>query len=126
MLPMAMTSAVAQLLAETSPFVSLWRLPLGYEILTPGLCEQLTAKFGVPAIVENKPGAGAIIAIEAVAAGWLHAAHDHIGTVWQNRVLYSSKLPYDLDKHRARGLFPSGPLVVGVPEKIGVHDARAD
>ena len=29
--------------------------------------EQLTARFGIQAIVENKPGAGAIIAIDAVA-----------------------------------------------------------
>jgi hypothetical protein len=67
MLPMAMTSAVAQTAGRKSPFVSLWRLLGPDRFLRPALCKQLTAKFGVPAIVENKPGAGAIIAIETVA-----------------------------------------------------------
>jgi tripartite-type tricarboxylate transporter receptor subunit TctC len=89
--------------------------------------EQLTAKFGVQAIVENKPGAGAIIAIDAVAkspADGYTLLMTTSGTVWQNRVLYT-KLPYNLDKDIVPvGFFPSGPLVVGVPEKIGVNSMR--
>ncbi len=52
--------------------------------------EQITSQLGVPAVVENKPGAGAIIAIDYVAK----SAPDGYtllmttsGTVWQNRVL---------------------------------------
>lgn len=89
--------------------------------------EQLTAKFGVQAIVENKPGAGAIIAIDAVAkspADGYTLLMTTSGTVWQNRVLYN-KLPYNLDKDIVPiAFFPSGPLVVGVPEKIGVNTMR--
>jgi tripartite-type tricarboxylate transporter receptor subunit TctC len=89
--------------------------------------EQLTAKFGIQAIVENKPGAGAIIAIDAVAkspADGYTLLMTTSGTVWQNRVLYS-KLPYNLDKDIVPvAFFPSGPLVVGVPEKIGVNTMR--
>jgi tripartite-type tricarboxylate transporter receptor subunit TctC len=89
--------------------------------------EQLTAKFGIQAIVENKPGAGAIIAIDAVAkspADGYTLLMTTSGTVWQNRVLYT-KLPYNLDKDIVPvGFFPSGPLVVGVPEKIGVNTMR--
>lgn len=89
--------------------------------------EQLTAKFGVQAIVENKPGAGAIIAIDAVAkspADGYTLLMTTSGTVWQNRVLYT-KLPYNLDKDIVPvAFFPSGPLVVGVPEKIGVNSMR--
>ena len=89
--------------------------------------EHLTAKFGVTAVVDNKPGAGAIIGIDAVAK----SAPDGYtllmttsGTVWQNRVLYT-KLPYNLDKDIVPvALFPSGPLVVGVPEKLGVNTYR--
>ncbi len=89
--------------------------------------EHLTAKFGVTAVVENKPGAGAIIGIDAVAK----SAPDGYtllmttsGTVWQNRVLYT-KLPYNLDKDLVPvALFPSGPLVVGVPEKLGINTYR--
>jgi tripartite-type tricarboxylate transporter receptor subunit TctC len=89
--------------------------------------EQLTAKFGIQAIVENKPGAGAIIAIDAVAKSppdGYTLLMTTSGTVWQNRVLYN-KLPYNLDKDIVPvGFFPSGPLVVGVPEKIGVNTMR--
>jgi tripartite-type tricarboxylate transporter receptor subunit TctC len=89
--------------------------------------EQLTARFGVPAVVENKPGAGAVIGIETLTK----AAPDGYtllmttsGTVWQNRVLYS-KLPYNLEKDIAPiANFPSGPLVVGVPDKVPVRNIK--
>jgi tripartite-type tricarboxylate transporter receptor subunit TctC len=87
--------------------------------------EQLTAKFGIPAVVENRPGAGAVIGIDAVAK----SAPDGYtllmttsGTVWQNRVLYT-KLPYNLDKDLTPiALFPSGPLVMAVPEKLPIRN----
>ena len=89
--------------------------------------EQLAAKFGIQAIVDNKPGAGAIIAIDAAAkspADGYTLLMTTSGTVWQNRVLYG-KLPYSLDKDILPvAFFPSGPLVVGVPEKIGVNTMR--
>jgi tripartite-type tricarboxylate transporter receptor subunit TctC len=83
----------------------------------------LSRKLGQPVVIENKPGAGAVLAIDAVAKS---PADGHTllmttsGTVWQNRVLYS-KLPYNLDKDLTPvAVFPSGPLVVGVPEKLGI------
>ncbi len=89
--------------------------------------EQLTAKFGVPAVVENRPGAGAIIGIDAVVkspADGYTLLMTTSGTVWQNRVLYS-KLPYNLDKDLTPvANFPSGPLVVGVSEKVPVRNFR--
>ncbi|NBO89549.1 MAG: tripartite tricarboxylate transporter substrate binding protein [Betaproteobacteria bacterium] len=86
--------------------------------------EQLSAQLGVTAIVDNKPGAGAILAIDHVAK----SAPDGYtllmttsGTVWQNRVLYA-KLPYNLERDLTPVVnFPSGPLVVGVPEKLPVR-----
>ena len=89
--------------------------------------EHLTAKFGVPAVVDNKPGAGAVIGIDAVAKSppdGYTLLMTTSGTVWQNRVLYT-KLPYNLDKDIVPvALFPSGPLVVGVPEKLGINTYR--
>lgn len=83
--------------------------------------EQLSTQLGGTSVVENKPGAGAILAIDAVAKS---PADGHTllmttsGTVWQNRVLYS-KLPYNLDKDVVPVVFfPSGPLVIGVSEKV--------
>ena len=83
--------------------------------------EQLTSILGVSAFVENKPGAGAMIGIDTVAkapADGYTLLMTTSGTVWQNRVLYS-KLPYNLDKDLTPiANFPSGPLVVGVSEKV--------
>jgi len=89
--------------------------------------EQLTAKYGVSAVVDNKPGAGAIIGIDAVAkspADGYTLLMTTSGTVWGNRVLYS-KLPYNLDRDLTPiALFPSGPLVVAVPEKLPIRSMR--
>ena len=89
--------------------------------------EFLGTRLGQQVMVENKPGAGAIIGIDTVAKS---APDGHTllmttsGTVWQNRVLYS-KLPYNLDKDLTPVVFfPSGPLVVGVPEKLGVSNFK--
>ena len=89
--------------------------------------KQLKAKFGIQAIVENKPGAGAIIAIDAVAkspADGYTLLMTTSGTVWQNRVPHT-KLPYNLDKDIVPvAFYPSGLLGVGAPEKIGVNSMR--
>jgi tripartite-type tricarboxylate transporter receptor subunit TctC len=89
--------------------------------------EQLSAQLGATVLVENKPGAGAVIAIDAVAKS---PADGHTllmttsGTVWQNRVLYS-KLPYNLDKDLAPVVFfPSGPLVIGVGDKVPASNLK--
>jgi len=83
--------------------------------------EQLATQLGGNALVENKPGAGAILAIDAVAKS-PPDGHTLLmttsGTVWQNRVLYS-KLPYNLDRDLVPiAFFPSGPLVIGVADKV--------
>lgn len=87
--------------------------------------EHLSQKLGVSVVVENKPGAGAMLAIDAVAKS-PPDGHTLLvttsGTVWQNRVLYS-KLPYNLDKDITPVvMFPSGPLVLGVHDKLPVHN----
>jgi tripartite-type tricarboxylate transporter receptor subunit TctC len=89
--------------------------------------EFLGGKLGQQVVVENKPGAGAIIAIDLVAKSppdGTTLLMTTSGTVWQNRVLYS-RLPYNLDKDLVPvAFFPSGPLVVGVPDKIGVANFK--
>jgi tripartite-type tricarboxylate transporter receptor subunit TctC len=89
--------------------------------------EQLTAKLGVPAVVDNKPGAGGVIGMEALVKS---PADGHTllmtvsGVVWQNRVLYS-KLPYNLDTDITPvAIFPSGPLIVAVNEKVPAQNIQ--
>jgi tripartite-type tricarboxylate transporter receptor subunit TctC len=89
--------------------------------------EHAQASLGQSFVVENKPGAGAIIGIDAVAKS-PPDGHTLLvttsGTVWQNRVLYG-KLPYDLDKDLTPiAVFPSGPLVVAVAEKVPARTMR--
>lgn len=83
--------------------------------------EFLSTRLGVPVIIENRPGAGAIIGIDLVAkspADGYTFVMSTSGTFWQNRVLYT-KLPYNLDKDLTPvTVFPSGPLVVAIPDKI--------
>ena len=89
--------------------------------------EQLTAKLGVAAVVDNKPGGGAVIAIDTGAKSppdGYTLLMTTSGTVWQNRVLYT-KLPYNLDKDLVPiANFPSGPLVVGVPDKVPAKNMK--
>ncbi|MDI9330488.1 MAG: tripartite tricarboxylate transporter substrate binding protein [Alphaproteobacteria bacterium] len=87
--------------------------------------DHLSQKLGVTVVVENKPGAGAMIAIDTVVKS-PPDGHTLLvttsGTVWQNRVLYS-KLPYNLDRDLTPVvLFPSGPLVMGVNERVPVRN----
>lgn len=89
--------------------------------------EQLTSQLSANAQVENRPGGGAVIAIDAVAKS-PPDGHTLLmttsGTVWQNRVLYS-KLPYNLDRDLVPvAFFPSGPLIIGVGEKVPATNLR--
>ena len=89
--------------------------------------DQLSAKTGQSVVVDNRPGAGAVIAIDMVAkapADGYTLLMTTSGTVWQNRVLYS-KLPYNLDKDLTPiTVFPSGPLVVAVPDKVPARSMK--
>lgn len=87
--------------------------------------EQVTAKYGQPVVVDNRPGAGGNIAIETLvkspADGYTLLCTTS-GTLWQNRVLYR-KLPFDLAKDIAPiTIYPSGALVLAVAERVPVRN----
>ena len=89
--------------------------------------EQFQAATGQVCVVENKPGAGGNIAIDTVvkapADGYTFLITTS-GAVWQNRVLYSA-LPFDLAKDiQPVCLYPSGPLVMAVGEKVPANRYR--
>jgi len=89
--------------------------------------EFIGRKFGQPVVIDNKPGAGGSIGIDAVAKA---PADGHTllvstsGSLWQSRVLYR-KLPFNADKDLVPvALFPSGALAFGVTEKLGIKTPK--
>lgn len=87
--------------------------------------DLFTERFRQPVVVENRPGASGIIATEAMLkapADGYTLLSTTTGMLWQTRVLYR-KLPFDLAKDIAPiTVYPSGPLVLAVPERTGVRN----
>lgn len=89
--------------------------------------EILSQSLGVPVVVENRPGAGGHISLEALS----RAAPDGytIGittssSVWGARALYR-KLPFDPDRDFIPlSWFPVGPLLMGVPASMPVNNIK--
>ena len=90
--------------------------------------EHFTARFGQPAVVDNRPGASGIIGIEALVkspADGYTVLFGSTGMFFQARVLYR-KLPYDLDKDITPiAIFPTGPLALAATERSGIRDFRS-
>ena len=87
----------------------------------------LSRKFGQPFVVENKTGAGGTLGVGEVAKA---APDGHTllvttsGAVWTSRVLYA-KLPFNADRDLVPiALFPSGALILGVPDKLPVKTPK--
>ena len=98
-------TAVAQTSAQAFPsklvkFVVPFPPGGGVDVLTRAVAAELGKKWGQPVIVENKPGAGAIVGADFVAKSPADG-HTLLATVNQtvttNRFLFKS-LPYDPDK----------------------------
>jgi tripartite-type tricarboxylate transporter receptor subunit TctC len=89
----------------------------GNDIMGRVVAQKLSERMGQPSVVENKPGAGGIIAAEAVA----RAAPDGytllvapIGTLVGNPAVFS-KLPYDAEKSFAPiGMIADFPLYMTI------------
>jgi tripartite-type tricarboxylate transporter receptor subunit TctC len=86
--------------------------------------EHIADRVGQPVVVENRPGAGAMIALEALAKS---APDGHTialaptSSYWQSRVVFR-KIPFDPDRDIVPvTLLPAGPLVIGVTHN---HPAR--
>ena len=100
----------------------------GTDFLARSAGAQLSQGLGQPVTVDNRPGAGAIIASEHVA----HAAPDGYtvftadnGVLIYNPALYK-KLPYDPEKDFALlGMMGRSPLVITAAPNAGVADAKA-
>jgi len=92
------------------------------------LAEHFTARFGQPALVDNRPGASGIVGIEAMVkspADGYTILFGSTGMFFQARVM-NRKLPYDLDRDIAPiAIFPTGPLALAATEASGIRDFRS-
>lgn len=89
--------------------------------------EHFTARTGQPAVVENRPGASGIVAIEAMTKSppdGYTVLLGSTGMFFQARIL-NRKLPYDLDRDVVPiAVYPTGPLVLAATEKSGIRDFK--
>ena len=89
--------------------------------------EHLTARYGQPAVVENRPGASGIVGLEAMVkspADGYTVAFGSTGMFFQARVL-NRKLPYDIDREITPvAIFPTGPLALAATERSGIRDYK--
>jgi tripartite-type tricarboxylate transporter receptor subunit TctC len=93
------------------------------DILARSVTEKMAANWGQPIIVENKPGAGALVGTEAVATaapdGYTFlAATITVGV----GPLINPQFKYDLRKDfTAVGMFATAPNIAVVPSTLGVN-----
>ncbi|MET3395295.1 tripartite-type tricarboxylate transporter receptor subunit TctC [Variovorax sp. 1140] len=100
----------------------------GTDFLARTVGAQVSQQLGQPVLVDNRPGAGAIIASENVARspgdGYTVFSADN-GVLVYNPALYK-KLPYDAEKDFALvGMMGRSPLVITAAPNAGIADAKA-
>lgn len=100
----------------------------GTDFLARTVGAQVSQQVGQPVIVDNRPGAGAIIASENVARspgdGYTVFSADN-GVLVYNPALYK-KLPYDAEKDFALvGMMGRSPLIITAAPNAGLADAKA-
>ena len=100
----------------------------GTDFLARTVGAQVSQQLGQPVLVDNKPGAGAIIASENVARspgdGYTVFSADN-GVLVYNPALYK-KLPYDAEKDFALvGMMGRSPLIITAAPNAGIADAKA-
>lgn len=100
----------------------------GTDFLARTIAAQMSTQMGQQIIIDNKPGAGAIIGAETVAKspadGYTVFTADN-GVLVYNPALYK-KLPYDPAKDFAPiGLMARAPLMIVAAPNAGIKDAKA-
>ncbi|HEX7865922.1 MAG TPA: tripartite tricarboxylate transporter substrate binding protein [Variovorax sp.] len=100
----------------------------GTDFLARTVGAQISQQLSQPVLVDNRPGAGAIIASENVARspgdGYTVFSADN-GVLVYNPALYK-KLPYDAEKDFALvGMMGRSPLIITAAPNAGIADAKA-
>src|SRR5579864_7980275 len=92
----------------------------GVDITARVFADRLSAKWGQPVVVENKPGGDAIIAITAV----IGAHDDHVllfapASTFTAHPLLHDKLPYDIKELVPIARVTNTLIVLAVPTELG-------
>jgi len=97
----------------------------GVDITARVLADGLSAKWGQPVVVENRPGGDAFIAITAV----ITAHDDHVllfapASTFTAHPLLHDKLPYDIKDLVPIARVTNTLIALGVPTDLGVADVK--
>ena len=97
----------------------------GVDITARLVADKLSAKWGQPVVIENKPGGDAIVAINAV----IGAADDHIllfapASTFTAHPLLHEKLPYKADDMVPIARVTNTIIALGVPTELGVSSVK--
>jgi tripartite-type tricarboxylate transporter receptor subunit TctC len=97
----------------------------GVDITARLVADKLSAKWGQPVVVENRPGGDAIVAISAV----IGAADDHIllfapASTFTAHPLLHEKLPYKPDDLVPIARVTNTLIALGVPTELGVSTIK--
>ncbi len=95
------------------------------DIYARSIGQHWSSRLGQPVVVENRPGAAALIALEMLAKappdGYSFALAP-TSSYWQSRVLFK-KIPFDPDHDLTpMTLLPAGPLILGVAPDLPVRN----
>ena len=97
----------------------------GVDITARVFADKLSAKWGQPVVVENRPGGDAFVAITAVIA----AHDDHVllfapASTFTAHPLLHEKLPYDIKDLVPIARVTNTLIALGVPTALGVGSAK--
>ena len=128
-LALPVTSASAQTAAAWPSRTVRFVIPLGpgsgVDITARLIGDKLSAKWGQPVVIENKPGGDAIVAINAV----IGAADDHVllfapASTFTAHPLLHEKLPYKADDMVPIARVTNTLIALGVPAELGVSTVK--
>lgn len=95
------------------------------DVVTRLVSEQLTSRLGQQVVVENRPGAGGLIAAQAVASAPAdgYTLLGGASSIWTILPAQKNKLPFDVDRDFTQIALISGatPMYVAVSPKLGVN-----
>jgi len=132
----ALAAMVAPALAQTPATTQSWPtrpvkfiIPLGpgsgVDITARVFADKLSAKWGQPVVVENRPGGDAFIAITAVTG----AHDDHVllfapASTFTAHPLLHDKLPYDIKDLAPIARVTNTLIALGVPAELSVNTVK--